>query len=86
MIAALTGVLSKVLDFALSNNVSALTYSVSIHLFLYTCTPGFRSSNFFTSSGGTSFTSLQDPKADGSPLTLADLEANKIICSELKKL
>jgi hypothetical protein len=30
--------------------------------------------------------SSQDPKADGSPLTQADLEANAIICTELKKL
>jgi 3'-phosphoadenosine 5'-phosphosulfate (PAPS) 3'-phosphatase len=28
----------------------------------------------------------QDPKADGSPLTVADLEANKIICDGLRKL
>jgi len=29
---------------------------------------------------------IKDPKADGSPLTQADLDANTIICTELKKL
>ena len=29
---------------------------------------------------------IKDPKSDGSPLTVADLEANKIICDGLKKL
>jgi 3'(2'), 5'-bisphosphate nucleotidase len=29
---------------------------------------------------------IKDPKADGSPLTMADLAANDIICSSLKKL
>lgn len=29
---------------------------------------------------------IKDPKADGSPLTQADLEANNIICTALKKL